>query len=44
MEKFTEKYLRYRFIAKGTKEKQVDQVLYWSALYQVTKNLEKVNF
>ena len=42
--KVSEKYLRYRFIAKGTKEKQVDQLLYWSALYQVTKNLEKVNF
>ena len=42
--KVSEKYLRYRIIAKGTKEKQVDQLLYWSALYQVTKNLEKVNF
>ena len=42
--KVSEKSLRYRIISKGTKEKQVDQVLYLSELNKVAKNLNKVNF
>jgi len=42
--KVSEKSLKYWIIAKGTKEKQVDQLLYLSELRQVTKNLDKVIF